>query len=146
VTQSPAFTADILTICYSALVYRWWRNGDLERYRSGAKTDRGTTAVLVGCYAIALLAVNGYAPMVQAFGAAAQWGGIATCVAGLILRCRYSMRGVRLGRYLADFIFWSGVTIASGNLIATITVTVSMLAAYAVRWSAEGASTADHLP
>jgi len=146
VTQSPAFTAHILIICYAALAYRWRRSGDLERFRSRAKTDRGTSAVLVGCYVIALLAVNGYAPMVQALGRTAQWAGIATCLAGLTLRCHYSMRGARLGRYLADFIFWSGVTIASGNLIATITVTVSMLAAYAVRWSAEESNAANHLP
>jgi protein-S-isoprenylcysteine O-methyltransferase Ste14 len=155
----PRYAADLLIVAFATLKALRWRRGDSLRTRSSLRVDRGTTAVLIGCYGIALLAIHGYAPSLVSLPHEAEWCGIALSAAGLalhwwaerLLRPHHPLRSapgelrrgpyrvVRYPDYLGNIAFWSGVTMASGNLIATITLVVALLASYAVRISSEEA-------
>lgn len=160
---APQPVADLLIAAFAALEVLRWRHGDYARTHAHANPNRGTTAVLIGCYGVAVLALNGSAPSSLPLPCWAAWTGIAVGLGGLALRWwavkllwAHSVRPAAAGAlprvigrgpyriirhpvYLSNLAIWFGATMASGNLIALITVVVAMLAAYAVRISSEEA-------
>jgi len=160
---APQPVADLLIAAFAALEALRWRRGDYAHTPLYANPNHGTTAVLIGCYGVAVLALNWSAPSPLPLPRWAEWTGIAVGLSGLALRWwavkllwlhaihqadvgampRVIRRGpyriIRHPAYLGNLAFWFGATMASGNLIALITVVVAMLAAYAVRISSEEA-------
>ncbi|MFN7087479.1 MAG: methyltransferase [Burkholderiales bacterium] len=153
---APPSIADLLIAAFAALEALRWRRGDYARTLPYANPNRGTTAVLIGCYGVAVLTLNWSAPSPLPLPRWAEWTGIAVGLGGLVLRwwavklpwlhairpadAGAMPRVIRCGPYriihqpvyLGNLAIWFGVTMASGNLIALITVVVAMVAAYAV--------------
>jgi protein-S-isoprenylcysteine O-methyltransferase Ste14 len=150
------YCAGLLILAFTTLEALRWRRSGHTRMR--ADRDRGTTAVLAGCYVIAVLALSGSAPSFLFLPGWARWAGIALGTGGIALRGwadsllqasgidanlaprldRWGpYRVVRHPGYLGNLLLWTGVTLGSGNLIAAITIAVAMLAAYVVRISSE---------
>jgi protein-S-isoprenylcysteine O-methyltransferase Ste14 len=115
--------------------------------------DRGTTAVVMGCLAVALVALNTSVLPGYAISRAVEWLGAAAGVCGLGLRWwaiatrtdpggrvhRGPYRLIRHPGYLAIGIAWIGATAASGNLTAVLTVALAVGFAGILRIHAEEA-------
>lgn len=123
--------ADLLILAYVAMEVLRWRLAP----KSTSVSDRGTTLIFCGCYVIALLALNTAILSSVAAKPLITWIGVAAAVLGLCLRIATHDDTRRLGHLL----LWIGVTTASGNLVAALTVTVAMLAATGVLLSTEAA-------
>lgn len=114
-----------------------WRSGP----QSASSSDRGTALVFRGCYVIALLALNTTVLSPITAKPLVTWIGVAMAACGLGLRIAApGGTGWRHACRLGNPLFWIGVTTASGNLVAALTVTVAMLAATGVLFSAETAA------
>lgn len=132
---TPTLIANLLILTYAAMEALRWRLGR----QSVSASDRGTTLVFCGCYVIALLALNTTILSPVTAKPLITWIGVATATCGLGLRI--AARGIgRLGQpLLGHLLLWIGVTTASGNLVAALTVAVAMLAATGVLLSAQAA-------
>ena len=119
--------------------------------RRAGVDDRGAGLVLWGCYIVAALALNVEGSpllvlprIVEHIGIAAAGGGLAIRAALLFAPLRppaggaeretRTLRDSRASRF-SNLAFWMGVTGASGNLIAMLTVMVAISAATAVALS-----------
>ena len=151
---TPQLVANLLVAAFAALeVLRWRRAGTMT-----SRVDRGTTLVFWGCYAIALLALNTTIPSPITTTPQVTWGAVVAASCGLAARIGAALVAGTPGRapaplrawaahpYLDSFssvAIWVGATAASGNLIATLTVAVAMLAAIGVRSSEQRGPGAD---
>lgn len=114
-----------------------WRSGPQSAFSS----DRGTTLVFRGGYVIALLALNTTVLSPVTAKPLIAWIGVVVAACGFSLRITArGSTGWRHACRLGNPLFWIGVTTASGNLVAALTVTVAMLAATGVLFSAETAA------
>jgi protein-S-isoprenylcysteine O-methyltransferase Ste14 len=160
----PHSLANLLIAAFLALETLQWRRGSGVPARTTTDPDRGTTAVLVGCYGVVVLVLNWPGLPAPPLPLRIEWGGIAVAVGGLTLRGwaimvmrrhatdsaspsrvqhvirRGPYRIIRHPAYLGSLAMWLGATAASGNVIALVSLTVVMLSAYAVRISSEEAS------
>lgn len=98
----------------------------------------GSSLVLWGSYGVALLALNLHAGALG-MSATVQYGGIALAAAAstTLLMCLLTGAGRQApGRpgavELVHFAFWTGIAVASGHLVALLTVVVAMTAALGV--------------
>jgi len=145
------------------------RRGDTAKTLKTTATDRGTTAMIFGCYAIVVCVL--YVPKLPgiALPAVLGWIGIGVAVAGLALRwwamtvlgrfytrtlittsdqnvvTRGSYRWIRHPGYLGSLMTWVGAAAASLNLIVVILVAGLLLIAYWRRISAEEIMLAEKL-
>lgn len=131
VTTGNALAA--LWLCI-VVVARLVRRGHARR-RAG---HDGSSLVLWGSYGVALLALNLHAGA-HGMSATVQYGGIALAAASwtTLLMCLLTGAGGHsAGRpgavELAHYAFWTGIAVASGHLVALLTVLVAMTAALGV--------------
>ncbi len=149
---SPSYAADALLLAYAAVRAT---KPPSPRPPGTRGSDRGTTMILLGCYALAVAVLNTPSFPAVLLSRDGQWGGIAVQSAGLALLAwsiAAMKRGVRGGlggsgvlfdappyrhirhpAYLGSLLFWSGAIAASGNAIALASIVVAMFAAYATR-------------
>lgn len=160
----PNSIANGLLLAFAMIALALPRNSPRPAF-SGNSADHGTSLVLVGCYCITVLVLNTSTFPVLPLPLPHWWAwcGLLVGVSGLALYSwatlelrRFHLRTITPGerqqiirsgpyrvirhpRYLGSLALWSGATAASGNLVALFTVSVAMLAAYAVRISIEEA-------
>lgn len=133
---TPSLMANLLILVYVAMAALRWRLG--RQFVSAS--DRGTTLVFCGCYVIALLALNTTVLSSVTTKPLIAWIGVAAAACGLVVRiAARDGTGRRHTGLLGNLLLWIGVTTASGNLVAALTVAVAMLAATGVLLSAEAA-------
>ena len=149
----PRFMAAVLIAIFAMLEAMRWRHRRSAQLRPVIHTDRGTTTVLGGCCGITVLALLWPESPPLALAPIGTWAGVVICVCGLGLRSwaahalqqrdqagnttlRHGPYRIILHpNYLGNFAFWCGAAMTSGNLVASLTVAVAMLAAYVVRIS-----------
>ncbi len=137
------------------------RRGAAARRLTASPADRGTTPLLLGCYAlIALLLLFPMLPGPRIPPLLAVWGGW-TAVAGLAFRWwamvvlgrfytrtlttqgdqevvrRGPYRWIRHPGYLGSLLTWVGAAVASRNLLVALVVGAGLLAAYMRRMTVE---------
>lgn len=133
---TPSLIADLLILAYVAMETVRWRLGP----RSASISDRGTALVFRGGYVIALLALNTTVLSPVTAKPLITWIGVAVAACGLGVRiAARDGTGWRHACRLGKPLLWIGVTTASGNLVAALTVTVAMLAATGVLLSVDAA-------
>jgi protein-S-isoprenylcysteine O-methyltransferase len=133
------------------------RRGDTAKKMRPSAVDRGTSALIVVAYALAVLAIATRALPLIALPASVAWGGVGVGVLGFALRV-WSMRVlgrfytrtlvttgdqsvvrsgpyrlVRHPGYLGSILVWTGAATSSGNLLSVLAVVVLLAIAYTPR-------------
>ena len=155
-TFTPQLGGNLLMIGFGA-VELFIREGATARSVKPTATDRGTTALIVAAYAVAVVAsTTALLPRVD-LPAVVPWIGVGVGVAGFAFRT-WAMRVlgkfytrtlittseqrvveegpykvVRHPGYLGSLLVWVGAAAASGNLITLIAVTAMLAVAYTHR-------------
>ena len=131
---TPHVAASLCLVVAALEGIRWLQDRRAGRYRAPG----ATTAVLLGAYGIAALALTGLAPSLIAMPQWLAWTGAAAAFAGVTLRASCLLGGsignaqaaLRRADRTGNVLAWTGVTLAAGHIIAAATIAVAMLAAY----------------
>ncbi|WP_053112478.1 isoprenylcysteine carboxylmethyltransferase family protein [Kitasatospora sp. MY 5-36] len=159
----PALLSLLGLLCWIAyeLLLRWREDASAGSWHAD-RGDRGSTRLLLGCYALSVLAVVLFdRAAVGELPTWARWFGVAAVAAGLALRAwgmrtlgRYytrtlrtvdTQRVVRTGPYrlirhpgyAGSLLVWVGYAVGTGGWAAALVVAALLLAAYGWRISAE---------
>jgi protein-S-isoprenylcysteine O-methyltransferase Ste14 len=133
------------------------RKGGVAKSVRPTATDRGTSALIVAAYALAVLAISSHILPSVAFSTAGAWIGVAIGVFGFICRIwamrvlgRFYTRTlvttpdqrvvrdgpyrlVRHPGYLGSMLVWVGAAASSGNLLSLLAVSALLALAYSYR-------------
>jgi protein-S-isoprenylcysteine O-methyltransferase len=133
------------------------RQGKSAKSVAGTPTDRGTSALIVASYALAVVATSTHVLPTVELPEAVPWIGAGVGLSGFVLRI-WAMRvlgrfytrrlvttsdqrvvqegpyrRVRHPGYLGSLLVWTGASATSGNALSIAAVTVLLAAAYAYR-------------
>jgi protein-S-isoprenylcysteine O-methyltransferase Ste14 len=133
------------------------RKGETAKSVSPTPSDRGSSALIVAAYALAVVAVSTHFLPTMDIGLVVAWVGVAVGVLGFVLRV-WAMRVlgefytrrlvtsvhqhvvqdgpyrlVRHPGYLGSLLVWTGAAVASGNALCVGVVMILLAVAYAYR-------------
>ncbi len=154
--MSPQLAGGLLMLGFGAMEF-FLRKGETAKSVSPTAADRGSSALIVAAYALAVAAVSTHFLPTAELGRVAAWVGVAAGILGFVIRI-WAMRVlgefytrrlvttahqhvvqagpyrlVRHPGYLGSLLVWTGAAAASGNALCLGVVVLLLAIAYSYR-------------